>query len=214
MREALRRHPRAHAPRCRRPTSAARVAPRVTPTFKFCPECGAPRARVVEDVRGPGVSPTLPDVLPLPFTGRKLRARDAARAHAACARAPDGGHARSMGHEGAGRSDAAAPRVRASSAADGRVIYQVGPDPSGLARAVLSDPLAARRHAAAAAGVERARAARSGARASASTSATCRASPSCSVIRRRCSSSSRRCAAARWCGRRCARSSAPPCTTR
>ena len=87
------------------------------------------------------------------------------------------------------------------------------PRPERARGAVLSDPLAARGGAPAAAGVERARPARRGARASGSTSATSPASRSCSAIRRRCSSSSRRCAAARWCGRRCARSSAPPRTS-
>src|SRR6185503_954274 len=40
------------------------------PTFKFCPECGAPRVRVSKTFEIPTMQASLDDLLPLPFTGR------------------------------------------------------------------------------------------------------------------------------------------------
>lgn len=100
----------------------------VTPSFKFCPECGAPRARVSKTFEVP-VNPTLPDVLPLPFTGRKMEL-EMLLEH--MKRGPgSGGGMLMIGQEGAGRSTLlrqAYDRL----GSEGRVIYQVGPDPSGL----------------------------------------------------------------------------------
>src|SRR5262245_61827482 len=47
----------------------------VTPTFKFCPECGAPRGRVSKTVEVPQIVPATRDALPLPFSGRAAEMR-------------------------------------------------------------------------------------------------------------------------------------------
>jgi serine/threonine protein kinase len=101
----------------------------LTPTFKFCPECGAPRMRVSKSFEVPAVA-TNPDVLPLQFTGRQ---RELATVLEQMRRAPGSGNGLLLvGHEGAGRSTL----LRAAYSelgVEGRVIYQVNPDPSGLA---------------------------------------------------------------------------------
>jgi len=101
----------------------------VTPSFKFCPECGAPRTRVSKTYEVPTLPASL-DVFPLPFSGRKDELTillDHMR------RAPgSGGGLLVVGQEGAGRSSLLRTAY-SDLGADGRVIYQVGPDPSGLA---------------------------------------------------------------------------------
>jgi serine/threonine-protein kinase len=100
------------------------------PNFKFCPECGAPRQRISKTFEITSPPPATLDVFPLPFTGRKA---ELARLLAHLRR-PVGASPTLLvqGLEGAGRSSL----LRAAYAqleTDGRVIYQVGPDPSGLA---------------------------------------------------------------------------------
>ncbi len=102
------------------------------PQFKFCPECGAPR-------RAPAPPPVvvpLPAVaspaavLPLPFFGRG-RELSALLAHMRRAPGRDAGLLL-LGLEGAGRS-ALLRRAYDELAQDEHVVYQIGPDPSGLA---------------------------------------------------------------------------------
>jgi hypothetical protein len=101
----------------------------VTPTFKFCPECGAPRIRVSKTFEVPSL-PETTDALPLPFTGRAAE-RKLLLEH--MRRMPgSGGGLMLVGNEGAGRSTLLR-KVYGELLADGRVVYQVGPDPSGLA---------------------------------------------------------------------------------
>jgi serine/threonine-protein kinase len=101
------------------------------PSFKYCPECGTPRTRVsktFEIVTQPAVESGL--LLPLPFTGRADELRTLV-SH--MRRAPGVGNGMLLiGADGIGRSSllhAAYERI----AQTGRVIFQVGPDPSGLA---------------------------------------------------------------------------------
>jgi hypothetical protein len=100
------------------------------PSFKFCPECGAPRGRVSKTFEIPSMQVRLGELLPLPFTGRRAELA-ALLAHLERLPGQDIGML-VIGPDGAGRStllraayDAVGPT--------GRVIYQVGPDPSGLA---------------------------------------------------------------------------------
>jgi len=100
----------------------------VTPTFKFCPECGAPRVRVSKTFEVPSI-PTNPDFLPLPFTGRSA---ELASLLEQMRRTPGSGNGLLVvGTEGAGRSTLLRTAY-AELSAEGRIIYQVGPDPSGL----------------------------------------------------------------------------------
>ncbi|HUJ60909.1 MAG TPA: protein kinase [Kofleriaceae bacterium] len=98
------------------------------PSFKFCPECGAPRARIEKTTEIPSQTP-LANTLPLPFTGRKAEL-DALIAHM---RRPAGGNVGLIivGGEGSGRSTLLR-HAYSKLAAGGGVIYQVAPDPSGL----------------------------------------------------------------------------------
>jgi len=103
------------------------------PSFKFCPECGAPRARVSTTFQVPAVQ-TPTDVLPLPFTGRTDEL-DTLLAHMRSTATAGAGRNVGLlvtGFEGAGRS-ALIRHAYSLLANDGRVIYQIGPDPSGLA---------------------------------------------------------------------------------
>jgi serine/threonine protein kinase len=101
----------------------------VTRSFKFCPECGAPRVRVSKTFEIPTL-PSNPDVAPLPFTGRT---HELAALLAHVRREPgSGGGLLVVGHEGAGRSTLLRTAYD-ELGSDGRVVYQVGPDPSGLA---------------------------------------------------------------------------------
>lgn len=98
------------------------------PTFKFCPECGAPRTRVSKTFEIPPAPAT--ELLPLRFTGRRAELGTLV-AHMRKAAGKNIGLVL-MGFEGAGRS-ALLRNAYNQIAADGRVIYQIGPDPSGLA---------------------------------------------------------------------------------
>jgi len=103
------------------------------PSFKFCSECGAPRARVSKTFEIP--APQTPtDVLPLPFTGRHEELT-ILLAHMRSTATTGAGRNVGLlvtGFEGAGRS-ALIRHAYSQLANDGRVIYQIGPDPSGLA---------------------------------------------------------------------------------
>jgi tetratricopeptide (TPR) repeat protein len=103
------------------------------PSFKFCPECGTPRHRVAktfEPIPPAPASEVLDRILPLPFTGR---ADELAAMLGHMRRSPgkDVGLF-VMGFEGSGRS-ALLRHAYQSLATDTRTIYQIGPDPSGLA---------------------------------------------------------------------------------
>ncbi|MDX2094121.1 MAG: protein kinase [Kofleriaceae bacterium] len=133
MREALRRLPlRAKIPASDTCVQCGTACP---PSFKFCPECGLPRARVSKAFDIPTPTVTLTDVLPLPFTGRVEELYELL-AHVRMTPPPPGEPRQVgmlvMGYEGAGRS-ALIRQAYTHLGADGRVIYQVGPDPSGLA---------------------------------------------------------------------------------
>lgn len=112
------------------PTDAcAACGASMTASFKFCPECGVPRARTSKAFEVPGLAARA-DTLRLPFTGR---ADELAQLLAHLRRVP--GPNTSMlvtGSEGTGRS-ALLRQAYDELARDGRVIYQTGPDPSGLA---------------------------------------------------------------------------------
>ncbi|HTR49385.1 MAG TPA: protein kinase [Kofleriaceae bacterium] len=100
------------------------------PSFKFCPECGAPRQRVSKTFEIAPPTDSLATLLPLPFTGREGELATLS-AHLRRAPGPNAGLL-VIGDEGTGRSTLLR-RAYQDLAADGRVIYQVGPDPSGLA---------------------------------------------------------------------------------
>ncbi|MBA3455700.1 MAG: protein kinase [Deltaproteobacteria bacterium] len=103
------------------------------PSFKFCPECGAPRARVSKSFDIPAPVPR-PDVLPLPFTGRREELTTLLAHMRSNPGATPGQNVAMLvaGFEGAGRS-ALIRHAYSLLANDGRTIYQIGPDPSGLA---------------------------------------------------------------------------------
>ncbi|MDQ3365706.1 MAG: protein kinase [Myxococcota bacterium] len=112
-------------------------------SFKFCPECGTPRARITAPIEVPAMPP--PDVLPLRFIGREaelakllvhMRSMAPGGSRSASSSAPPDG-ARNIGLlvtglEGAGRS-ALVRHAYDQVGQETRVIYQIGPDPSGLA---------------------------------------------------------------------------------
>ena len=105
------------------------------PRFKFCPECGMPRHRVTKTFEMPPPQQSPANVLPLAFTGRKNELHtllEHLKRPARKATGTDNVGLLVTGLEGAGRSallHQAYPRFHAS----GRVIYQIVPDPSGLA---------------------------------------------------------------------------------
>jgi serine/threonine-protein kinase len=107
------------------------------PTFKFCPECGTPRRLVSKTFEIPPAPISV--VLPLPFTGRTeelerlLTHMRSTPTPPSVATSSPGSPACLLvtGFEGAGRS--ALLRHAYTKLADERVIYQIGPDPSGLA---------------------------------------------------------------------------------
>ena len=101
------------------------------PTFKFCPECGTARQRVMKtfEVVAPAAE-ALDRILPLPFTGRAAELT-ALLAHMRRHPGKDVGLL-VMGQEGSGRS-ALLRHAYGSLASDTRTIYQIGADPSGLA---------------------------------------------------------------------------------
>jgi serine/threonine-protein kinase len=100
------------------------------PTWKYCPECGTPRVRVSKTFEIPTLAAQAARVLPLPFAGRtnELATLIGHMKKAA-------GHANGLlviGNEGAGRSTLlrkAYEQIRSET----RVVYQIVPDPSGLA---------------------------------------------------------------------------------
>ena len=104
------------------------------PSFKFCPECGTPRQRVIRVIDAPGpVAPpveVLDDILPLPFTGRGDELIGLL-AHMRRVPGKDVGLL-VMGNEGSGRSSLLR-HAYGNLAGDTRTIYQIGPDPTGLA---------------------------------------------------------------------------------
>jgi serine/threonine-protein kinase len=104
---------------CGKPMSAS---------FKFCPECGAPRRR--PSAPPEALPPPTPDVLPLPFIGREQEL-STLLAHM---RKPAGHNVGLLitGYEGAGRS-ALLRHAYTKGRDETRVIYHIGPDPSGLA---------------------------------------------------------------------------------
>jgi tetratricopeptide (TPR) repeat protein len=103
------------------------------PSFKFCPECGTSRQRVAKTFE-PAEPPAAPveelRILPLPFTGRDAELGQLL-AHM---RRPPGKDVGLlvMGNEGSGRSSLLRHGYQ-SLASDTRTIYQIGPDPTGLA---------------------------------------------------------------------------------
>ncbi len=112
------------------------------PRFKFCPECGSPRIRITKTFEMQPLSPR--GVLPMPFTGRAAELEQLL-AHM---RRPPVARAASeittnnvgllvMGPDGGGRSALLAHAYQQINDDQNdvmpRVIYQVGPDPSGLA---------------------------------------------------------------------------------
>ena len=105
-----------------------------SPSFKFCPECGTPRQRVIKviDAPEPAAPPVeaLADILPLPFTGRNDELI-ALLAHMRRVPGKDVGLL-VMGNEGSGRSSLLR-HAYGNLAGDTRTIYQIGPDPTGLA---------------------------------------------------------------------------------
>ncbi|MBS1121981.1 MAG: serine/threonine protein kinase [Deltaproteobacteria bacterium] len=107
-----------------------------TPSFKFCPECGAPRQRVSKpfEIQQP---PITSELLPLAFIGRQ---HELAALLQHMRSLPNGGTGRApapvgllvMGLEGSGRS-ALLRHAYDHVGQEARTIYQIGPDPSGLA---------------------------------------------------------------------------------
>lgn len=99
------------------------------PRFKFCPECGTPRSRVTRTFEQSIPTPPPKGVFPLAFVGRD----DEVMALTTHMRKPVGKNSGLlvMGADGAGRS-AMLRHVYGTLNNDGRVIYQIGPDPSGL----------------------------------------------------------------------------------
>jgi hypothetical protein len=105
------------------------------PSFKFCPECGTSRHRVVrafptEPAAVAAAVETAGRILPLAFTGRSDEVA-ALLAHMRRAPGKDVG-VLVMGNEGSGRS-ALLRHAYQQLAGDTRTIYQIGPDPTGLA---------------------------------------------------------------------------------
>jgi len=101
------------------------------PTFKFCPECGTARQRVMKTFEVVAPAPEALDrILPLPFTGRAAELTTLL-GHMQRPPGKDVGLL-VMGQEGSGRS-ALLRHAYGSLASDTRTIYQIGADPSGLA---------------------------------------------------------------------------------
>ncbi|HET7506486.1 MAG TPA: protein kinase, partial [Kofleriaceae bacterium] len=102
------------------------------PSFKFCPECGRARQRTVRQIDLPAPPPAeaLGRILPLPFTGRS----DELTQLLDHMQRPPGKEVGLlvMGNDGSGRS-ALLRHAYQSLSADSRTIFQIGPDPSGLA---------------------------------------------------------------------------------
>ncbi|MDB4954861.1 MAG: serine/threonine protein kinase [Myxococcales bacterium] len=101
------------------------------PSFKFCPECGAPRTRVSKTFEIPPPQAG-GDVLPLAFTGRATELQTLLEHMRRAAGTRGNVGMLVMGQEGSGRSTLLQNAYK-KLATESRVIYQVGPDPSGLA---------------------------------------------------------------------------------
>ena len=103
------------------------------PSFKFCPECGTPRHRIAKTFEAPlpaAVVEAQGRILPMPFTGRTDELTQLLE-HMRREPGNDIGLL-VMGYEGSGRS-ALLRHAYGSLASDTRTIFQIGPDPSGLA---------------------------------------------------------------------------------
>lgn len=126
MREALRTLVRPRAA----PTTdkCAHCGASCSPTFKFCPECGAPRQRISKTFE---ITQPVKDVLPLPMVGRT---EELVRLLAHMRATPRAGGAGLlvMAPDGAGRT-ALLRAAYEQASQETRTIYQIGPDPSGLA---------------------------------------------------------------------------------
>jgi tetratricopeptide (TPR) repeat protein len=106
------------------------------PQWKFCPECGTPRratgaaAAAAAAAIAPRLPPSPAEVLPLPFLGRDP---EVAAVLAHMERDPGRNVGLLVtGAEGSGRS-ALLRRAYDQIGHEARVVYQIGPDPSGLA---------------------------------------------------------------------------------
>ncbi len=99
------------------------------PGWKFCPECGTPRLQIAKTLEIPTVF-VADAVLPLPFTGRDAELT----ALVTHLKRPVGKRPGLLlvGQEGAGRSSLLR-RAYDQITTETRLVYQVGPDPSGLA---------------------------------------------------------------------------------
>ncbi len=99
-----------------------------SPTFKFCPECGTPRARVSKAFEIPQ-TPSI--VLPLPFIGRDHELAALLQHMRSPIQAGKSPGMVLSGFEGAGRT-ALLRQAYDRAGQETRTIYQIGPDPSGL----------------------------------------------------------------------------------
>jgi serine/threonine-protein kinase len=100
------------------------------PTWKYCPECGTPRVRVSKTFEIPSLAANAESILPLPFSGR-VHELAMLLGHMRKHPGPSNGLL-VIGNEGAGRSTLLR-RAYEQVANQTRVVYQIGPDPSGLA---------------------------------------------------------------------------------
>jgi serine/threonine protein kinase/tetratricopeptide (TPR) repeat protein len=128
MRETLGRLARARAAPSRDKCSSCGTA--CSPSFKFCPECGTPRSRVNKTYEVPVTPANQP--LPLPFVGRRNELATLLEHMRAQPQTGSSVGLVVMGVDGSGRS-ALLRDAYDSVAQETRTIYQIGPDPSGLA---------------------------------------------------------------------------------
>lgn len=127
---------RAHTRNAPMADSCAVCGSACQPTWKYCAECGTIRARVRKTLDAPAETANVGAILPLPFTGRS-RELEALLTHmrgesVALPTSKSGVGLLVIGNEGAGRSTLLR-KVYEHVAGEDRTIYQVGPDPSGLA---------------------------------------------------------------------------------
>ncbi|MEO8705480.1 MAG: protein kinase [Kofleriaceae bacterium] len=136
MRETLGKLVRTRVSRDGQTDKCASCGALCTPSFKFCPECGTPRGRRATKPSDTPITPT-PEILPLQFFGRAhelqiLLAHMRSIPSATLAGAGKDVGLLVMGFEGAGRS-ALLRHAYGQVNQETRTIYQIGPDPSGLA---------------------------------------------------------------------------------
>jgi serine/threonine protein kinase/tetratricopeptide (TPR) repeat protein len=127
MRDALRRLVKA------KPASGdlcAMCGTSCQPTFKFCPECGTPRARVSKAFEIP--QPQVSALLPMPFVDREAELATLLQHMRSPVQAGKSSGLLLSGFDGAGRS-ALLHQAYDKVGQETRTIYQIGPDPSGLA---------------------------------------------------------------------------------